>query len=84
LELHLAAAADSLGLIWNLCEGLGSDRETSTSHFSSTWFVIARTAAAPDHLRSDGTLNWTLPPSSGRSLWTDEGKHDLNAIRRKL
>jgi Leucine Rich repeat len=83
LELPLTDAAESLGLACKLGQDSGGERREIHSHFSSFWFMIARTPAALDHLRTQGTLKWTVPPSSGAFLWTDDGKHDLKAIQRK-
>ena len=83
----LAAAAKKLGFAWKqaLDKGgrLGGPSLDREAHFGSSWFVVARKAEYLDHLRNQGTVEWSVPTAEGNHLWVDRRPPNLKAIEYK-
>jgi hypothetical protein len=80
----LADAAKKLGLACkigkDLPERMKDDEPKDLAHFGSVWFVVARKAEYLDHLRNQGTVEWSVPEATGRHLWHDGQPHDLKPL----
>jgi hypothetical protein len=83
----LVDAAQSLGLAWKMGQD-APDAENTTglaryTHFSSQWVMIARQPADLARLQNTPSITWSVPPSTGKYLWRDAEKIDLEPLRRQ-
>ncbi|HYV34560.1 MAG TPA: hypothetical protein VE988_02585 [Gemmataceae bacterium] len=80
LTAPLADAAKDLGYAVKHCSGAWGDDNPAL--YSSEWVVIARKASYLDHLKDTKYNTWTVPTASGKHLWKDGGKVDVESLRK--
>jgi hypothetical protein len=85
----LADTANSLGFACKYGTDLGYDTTKDPNHWASDWIMVARKAEYLTFLSSperptdrNSNVTWKVPVSTGQHIWTDRGKHDLEALRR--
>ena len=81
-------AAASLSLSWKSVQDMSTSSSKDRTHFSSTWVVLARKPAHLRHLTSikqgERSLEWSVPPSTGRHLWRDGQAPNPNPLSYAL
>jgi hypothetical protein len=72
--------ANANGFAWKHARDDGADH--AEGHWSSEWVMVARRAADLEFLENTKTTAWDVPPATGQHVWTDQGKHDLDSLKR--
>ena len=69
--------ASANGFAWKHGKDDGGDE----GHWGSAWVMVSRRAADLEFLQKTPTTTWDVPPATGQHIWTDKGKHDLDALK---
>jgi hypothetical protein len=75
-------AAKSNGFAWKHAKDVGDVNARQDGHWGSEWVMVARTAADLEFLQSNKFVEWSVPEATGKHVWTDKGKHDLEPLKR--